>query len=135
MVRTTTRGGTRLPSVGDIVAFVLVGLAAVGVAAAVYGITSDRGASMRGRLADSTWRTRLAPSSEAESFPADATPSPGGGARYLPVVASGSSWQTRLIGIVGIVLMVSVGAVLLAVSVYVGGSMLVRILTNATHTG
>jgi hypothetical protein len=120
--------------VGDIVAFVLVGLAAVGAAAAVYGITSQRGASMQGRMADGAWHAPPAPSFEAESFPADPPPSPGGGAAYLPVVASGSSLHTKVIGIVGIVLMVSVGAVLLAVSVYVGGSMLVRLLTHATHT-
>jgi hypothetical protein len=106
--------------VGDIVVFVLVGLAAVGAAGAVYGLTSQRG---------------TASSPGAESLPPDPDPAPGHGAAYLPVVASGSSWHTRVIGIVGIVLMVSVGAVLLAISVYVGGSMLVRFLTHATHTG
>jgi hypothetical protein len=50
-------------------------------------------------------------------------------------VSSGSSWHTKVIGIVGLVLMVSVGAVLLALSLYAGGSMLVRLLTHATHTG
>jgi hypothetical protein len=131
--------------VGDIVAFVLIGLAAVGVAAAVYGFTSRGGTGMRDRMAGGPWRTRLplAPATDgtpsdlgAAPFSTDAPPAPPGpGAAYLPVVASGSSWHTKAIGIIGIVLMVSVGAVVLAFSVYVGGSMVVRFLTHATHTG
>jgi hypothetical protein len=51
------------------------------------------------------------------------------------VGAISTDWQTRMTGLLGLVIMVIVGAVLLAGSVYLGFSLLFHLIGNAASNG
>ena len=122
---------------GNALGFVVVVLAAVVVAAIVYRSSLRRGAATTEGHGDDTHPTAWVRSG------AEASAGPGSEreaglfsrAAYLPVVSSGSSWQRRVTSIVGLVVLVSFGAVALALTLYVVGSTIARVLTHAAHTG
>lgn len=91
--------------------YLLVVLLAAGVGAAVY-LGSLRAGSTGGDGG-------FGPG--AEPVPPVA---PQGGA-YVPVTTARSDWQTRLTGFLGLLIMVAVGSVVLAVTLYVSVSLLV----------
>lgn len=58
-------------------------------------------------------------------------PQAGPGGTYVPVVAGTSDWQSRLTGFLGLVISIVVGAVLMAATLYLGVSWLVRLIASA----
>lgn len=60
---------------------------------------------------------------------------PSTGTVYVPVVAANRSWETRLTGLAGILVIVSLAAVVLALAVYAAGSFLVGLVTDAAGNG
>ncbi len=91
--------------------YVLVVLLAAGVGAAVY-LASLRAGSAGG---DGGFGP------EAPTSPPVAPQ----GSAYVPVTTTRSDWQTRLTGFLGLLIMVAVGSVVLAVTLYVSVSLLV----------
>jgi hypothetical protein len=63
--------------------------------------------------------------------PAGGPPQAGPGGTYVPVVAGTPDWQSRLTGFLGLVISIVVGAVLMAATLYVGVSWLVRVIAGA----
>lgn len=49
---------------------------------------------------------------------------------YLPISVDRRSWQTRTVGVLGLVIAVTLAAALLAFSLYQAGSMVVRLITD-----
>jgi hypothetical protein len=52
------------------------------------------------------------------------------GRTYVPVSADRRSWQTRTIGVLGLVIAITLAAALLAFSLYQGGSLVARLISN-----
>ncbi len=50
---------------------------------------------------------------------------------YVPVTSDRRSWQTRTVGVLGLLIAITLAAALLAFSLYEVGSMLARLLTKA----
>ncbi len=92
--------------------YLLVVMLAAGVGAAVY-LGSLRAGSAGG---DGGFGP------EAETAPPPVAPQ---GGAYVPVTITRSDWQTRLTGFLGLLIMVAVGSVVLAVTLYVSVSLLV----------
>jgi hypothetical protein len=68
---------------------------------------------------------------EGPTFAGEPTP----GTAYLPVFTSAPSWQTRLIGLIGLVLMVAAAGALLAIALYQAGALIARLLSQAADNG
>jgi flagellar basal body-associated protein FliL len=99
--------------------YLLVLLVAAAVGAAVYFVTLRTGDDQEG--------------SESAALSGAGASGPGSG--YVPVGAISTDWQTRMTGLLGLVIMVIVGAVLLAGSVYLGFSLLFHLIGNAASNG
>ena len=52
------------------------------------------------------------------------------GRTYLPVGIDHRSWQTRTVGVLGLLIAITLAAALLAFSLYQGGSLVARIISN-----
>ena len=68
------------------------------------------------------------------SEPERAPTAPAGSA-YVPVSTTRSDWQTRLTGFLGLLILVVVGSVALAVTLYVSVSMLIALFGGASDGG
>ena len=99
--------------------YLLVLLVAAAVGAVVYFITLRTDAEYEG--------------SDGATLSGAGASGPGSG--YVPVGAIRTDWQTRVTGLLGLVIMVIVGAVVLAGSVYVGFSLLFHLIGNAASNG
>lgn len=99
--------------------YLIVFLIAAGVGVAVYAITlhNDAGGP-------------ALPSAEAAA-PAAGTPPPGG--EYVTVTGWRPDWQSRLTGLLGLLLAVVLGAAAIATLLYAGGSLLGRLLGGAAE--
>jgi hypothetical protein len=109
--------------------YVLILAASVGVGVLVYRLSVRVGGASRSTSAGAV----------AEGFddvPGDPASSGGSpGTAYLPVSTSAPSWQTRLIGVIGLVLMVAVAGTLLAIALYQAGALIARLLSQAADNG
>jgi hypothetical protein len=114
---------------GDVLGLGVVVLAAAAVATIVYRLAVRRGTGGAWAARD-TWSAGGAPASDP--VPSDV---PGGGGASLPVTRMPSSPRDRITGLVGLIVMVSFGAVLLALALYAGGSMLAHLISKAAHSG
>ena len=99
--------------------YLLVLLVAAAVGAAVYFVTMRADVDYEG--------------SDGAAFSGAGAPSPGSG--YVPVGAVRTDWQTRLTGLLGLLIMVIVGAVVLAGTVYIGFSVLFHLIGSAASNG
>ena len=80
-----------------------------------------------------TLRQPVPSSAPPSGDPADErAPEPGLGGSYVPVVASATSWESRLTSALGLVIAVIVGAVALAASTYLAFSVAGRLLHRFT---
>ena len=52
------------------------------------------------------------------------------GRTYVPVATDRHSWQTRTVGVLGLLIAVTLAAALLAFSLYQGGSLVARLISN-----
>jgi hypothetical protein len=96
--------------------YLLVALVALAVGALVY-LTSLRAGPVAG---DGGFGT-----SDAQEPPR----APVGGT-YLPVTTARPDWQTRLTGLLGLLIVVVVGSIVLAVTLYVAVSLLVGVISG-----
>ena len=84
------------------------------------------------------WLTLRSPGTEPGTLTHDegflpATPSPSaaaGGDAYVPLGSDRRSWQTRVVGMLGLLISITLAAALLAFVVYESGSMLVRLISD-----
>jgi hypothetical protein len=53
-----------------------------------------------------------------------------GGRTYVPIGVDRRSWQTRTIGVLGLLIAVTLAAALLAFSLYQGGSLVAKLINN-----
>ena len=54
----------------------------------------------------------------------------GDGGTYVPIGTDRRSWQTRTIGVLGLLIAITLAAALLAFSLYQGGSLVARLITD-----
>lgn len=108
--------------------YVLILATSVGVGVLVYRLSVRVGGASRSSSVGA-----VAPAyDDAQGEPA----SPGApGTAYLPVSTSAPSWQTRLIGLIGLVLMVAMAGALLAVALYQAGALIARLMSQAADSG
>ena len=52
------------------------------------------------------------------------------GRTYVPISVDRRSWQTRTVGVLGLVIAVTLAAALLAFSLFQGGSMIAKLLND-----
>jgi hypothetical protein len=62
-------------------------------------------------------------------------PPAGPGYSYVPVTTSRTDWQSRLSGFIGLLISVALGAVALAFTIYLFGSMIARAISGSFGTG
>jgi hypothetical protein len=62
--------------------------------------------------------------------PAPGAPGPAPDGIYVPIVADRRSWQTRVAGLLGLVILVSLAAAGLAFGLYQAGSLVARMLSD-----
>jgi hypothetical protein len=107
--------------------YVLILATSVGVGVLVYRLSVRVGGASRSSSVGA-----VAPAyDDAQGEPV----SPGAGTAYLPVSTSAPSWQTRLIGLIGLVLMVAMAGALLAVALYQAGALIARLMSQAADSG
>jgi hypothetical protein len=71
-----------------------------------------------------------APGSTAPGSTAPGSTGPGAEGIYVPIVADRRSWQTRVSGLLGLVILVSLAAAGLAFALYQAGSLVARLLAD-----
>jgi hypothetical protein len=57
------------------------------------------------------------------------------GTAYIPVVPTRGSWQSRLGGIMGLVIAIVIAAAIVAFALYQGGHIISKLLTDAANSG
>jgi hypothetical protein len=102
-------------------AYVIVFAAALVTGALVFWLTLRAG---RANLADVEYGDGFLP--EALAGPAG---SPGTGA-YVPLGADRRSWQTRTVGVLGLLIAISLAAALLALALYQAGSAIAEMIND-----
>jgi len=103
-------------------AYVMVFFAALASGALVFWLTLRAGTSDASGTAD------------GDGFLPDLSPDPrytADGAVYVPVGSDQRSWQTRTVGILGLLIAITLAAALLAFSLYQVGSVLAKLLNKA----
>lgn len=108
--------------------YALVFLAALLVGAIVYWVTlrqDERGPAAPG--AEGEW------TATAEGAPPAPVAPPGGA--YVPLMPASRSWETRVSGLVGIFVLVTLSAAALAFALYLGGSFLIGLFGDAASNG
>lgn len=80
--------------------------------------------------ADEGRETRLPNGASSESPPA-----PAPGTAYIPVVPTRGSWQSRLGGLMGLVIAVVIAAATTAFVLYQAGHIITKLLTDAANSG
>ncbi len=113
--------------------YVLVLVLAVGVGAAVYQISMRWGPGAPPDVEE--WRGTEPASGALTSGSGSTLPGPPDGGSYIPVSPGRPSWQSRLGGVMGLVLAVTVAAVVLALTLYELGSFISRLLSSAANSG
>jgi hypothetical protein len=103
--------------------YLLVLLVAAAVGAAVYFVTLRADVDYEGS------------DGAAFSSAGVSTSAPAPGSGYVPVGSVRTDWQTRVTGLLGLLIMVVVGAVVLAGTVYIGFSLLFHLIGNAASNG
>jgi hypothetical protein len=68
-------------------------------------------------------------------FVDEVAPSPGGSRAFLPISTTHQDWATRLTGLLGLLVTVVVGAVVLAVSVYLSVSWIAHKISDVATNG
>lgn len=108
--------------------YALVFLAALLVGAIVYWVTLRQ--EERGPAAPATEGERTA-------RPGGVPPAPAGptGGVYVPLMPASRTWETRVSGLVGILVLVTLSAAALAFALYLGGSFLIGLFGDAASNG
>ena len=105
--------------------YALVFLAALLVGAIVYWVTLRQ--------------EQRQPADEVDyGVPAEGTPPPppsSSGTVYVPVTPAATTWETRVSGVVGIVVIVTLSAAVLALALYLGGAFIVGLFGDAATNG
>ena len=101
--------------------YLLVLLVAAAVGAAVYFVTLRADVDYEG--------------SDGAAFSSAGASAPAPGSGYVPVGSVSTDWQTRVTGLLGLLIMVIVGAVVLAGTTYIGFSILFHLIGNAASNG
>jgi len=95
------------------------------------GTSEGDGASeTTGDGADDDREARSAKGADPETPP---TPAPG--TAYIPVVPTRGSWQSRLGGVMGLVIAVVIAAATTAFVLYQAGHIITKLLTDAANSG
>ena len=108
--------------------YALVFLAALLVGALVYWVTL-RQEERRPTASDD--ETEWTAAAEGAPPPPVSTP----GTMYLPLMPAARSWETRVSGLVGILVLVTLSAAALAFVLYLGGSLVVGLFGDAASNG
>jgi len=66
---------------------------------------------------------------------AERPPAPAPGTAYIPVVPTRGSWQSRLGGLMGLVIAVVIAAATTAFVLYQAGHIITKLLTDAANSG
>jgi hypothetical protein len=107
--------------------YVLVFLAALLVGAIVYWMTlRQEGRGPAGHAGDGDFAT----AEEAPPAPVSTSST-----LYVPLLPASRTWETRVSGIVGIVVLVTLSAATLAFVLYLGGSFVVDLFGDAATNG
>lgn len=71
------------------------------------------------------------------NVPGEGTPPPpsSSGTVYVPVAPAATTWETRVSGVVGIVVIVTLSAAVLALALYLGGAFIVGLFGDAATNG
>ena len=113
--------------------YVIVFLAALATGASVYWLTLRAGrvepadASIEG---GSGFLPEPPDASGGYSYASSYAASVQEGRTYVPIGMDRHSWQTRTIGVLGLLIAVTLAAALLAFSLYQGGSLVARLINN-----
>ena len=110
--------------------YLLVFLAALLVGAIVYWVTLRQEA--REPMAASPDEEEWTATGETPAPPAPVSTS---SAIYVPVLPASRSWETRVAGLVGILVLVTLSAAALAFVLYLGGSIVVDLFGDAATNG
>ena len=110
--------------------YLLVFLAALLVGAIVYWMTlrQEAGEPAAAPPDEEEWAAR----GEAPAPPAPVSTS---STVYVPVLPASRSWETRVSGLVGILVLVTLSAAALAFALYLGGSFVVELFGDAATNG
>ena len=89
---------------------------------------------MRSRRGRGRRRERLPAGSTAEaggySYASSYATSVQDGRTFVPIVVDRRSWQTRTVGVLGLLIAVTLAAALLAFSLYQGGSLVAKLIND-----
>jgi hypothetical protein len=107
--------------------YLLVFLAALLVGAIVYWLTLRQEASQAAPPDEGEWA-----GAADEAPPPPVTTS---STVYIPLMPASRTWETRVSGLVGIVVLVTLSAAALAFALYLGGSFVVELFGNAATNG
>jgi hypothetical protein len=113
--------------------YIVVVLVALGVGAGVYRFSMDFGAARDASVVEE-WKDDPAPSAGGFGAGGEVPASPSGRS-YIPIAPGRPSWQSRLGGVMGLVVAVSLAAAALALGLYEIGSLIARLLSNAAKSG
>ena len=94
------------------------------------GTSEGDGASKRTEDGADDREARSAKGADPETPP---TPAPG--TAYIPVVPTRGSWQSRLGGVMGLVIAVVIAAATTAFVLYQAGHIITKLLTDAANSG
>ncbi|MGZ5294562.1 MAG: hypothetical protein ACXWH5_11305 [Actinomycetota bacterium] len=95
------------------------------------GVSDNDGSSMRAEDdADEGRETR--PANGADT---GGTPTPTPGTAYIPVMPTRGSWQSRLGGVMGLVIAIVIAAATAAFVLYQAGHLITKLLTDAANSG
>jgi hypothetical protein len=114
-------------------AYVMVFLAALVTGALVYWLTLHAGrvepadASIEG---GSGFLPEPPNASGGYSYATSYAPARTDGRTYVPIGVDRRSWQTRTVGVLGLLIAVTLAAALLAFSLYQGGSLIARLIND-----
>ncbi|MGZ6545072.1 MAG: hypothetical protein ACXVEI_07145 [Actinomycetota bacterium] len=112
-------------------AYVMVFFVALVAGAAVYWLTLRAGGVERAYASDGDGFMPPPPLPAPSSIPASAPSDVWAEDRaYVPMIADRHSWQTRTIGVVGLVIAITLAAALLAFSLYQAGAMVAHMISN-----
>lgn len=95
------------------------------------GASDDDAAASTGTANGDEWRE----GEPSNGTDAEGLSAPGTGTAYIPVVPTRGSWQSRLGGVMGLVIAIVLAAATTAFVLYQAGHLITKLLTDAANSG